>query len=87
MSGWFAKLLLPAEGRVSANDLIILGEAECNCVLVGITSLVELPYAEMVAAGTEDEFKIDFLLEERIENLEVTDNVADGGIQRCFQWF
>jgi hypothetical protein len=48
------ELVFPSEWGVSSNYLIILSEAEHQCILVGVTGLVEVFYAEIMLACSED---------------------------------
>ncbi len=57
------ELVFPGEGRVATDDFVILGQAESECIFVGVAHLVELFDAEVVVAGSEDELEADFVIE------------------------
>lgn len=64
MGGISVELVFPAEGRVPSDDFVILGQAEGECIFVGVAHLVEFFDAEVVVAGSEDELEADFVIEE-----------------------
>ena len=58
------ELIFPAEWCVPSDDFIIFCEAEGERAFVGVAHLVKVFYAEVVVAGSEDEFEADFTIEE-----------------------
>lgn len=65
MGGISLELVLPTKRRIPTYDLIILRQAQCQRILIGITNLMELLYTKIVITCPEDEFQADLIIEER----------------------
>lgn len=51
------ELIIPAQRCVSSNDLIVFSEAKSDSIFHSVADSVEFLDAEVVIAGSEDQFK------------------------------
>jgi hypothetical protein len=87
MGGISLKLVLPTKRRIPTNDLIILSQAKRQGILIGITNLMEIFYAEVVIAGPEDKLQADLIIEECCQGLEAPIDDVTGVDVRVFYVF